>query len=115
MFGTHGHLFGTDTVISCPHGGRAVAAFAAASDAVRIDGAPVATAAGAWTVIGCTRTVDGAPAPCTSVRWDAERDGVVVDGVPVLLDVTHAQCFTAHLVPAGRPVVAPARREVAAG
>jgi hypothetical protein len=115
MYGTAGQLFGTDTVITCPHGGRAGAAFAPASDAVLLDGLPVATAAGAYTVTGCTHVVNGTPTPCTSVRWSAERDGVLVDGAPVLLDITDAQCFTAGLVPQGRPLVTPAHRGVVAG
>lgn len=109
-----GHLLGTDTVINCPHGGRVAAARAPASDAVLLDGRPVATGAGAYVVTGCTHTVHGTPSPCTGVRWTADRDGVLVDGVPVLLDSTRAECVAAHLVPQGRPVVAPVHRGVRA-
>ncbi|WP_407287658.1 hypothetical protein [Streptomyces sp. BP-8] len=75
---------------------------------VRIDGAPVATAAGLFTVSGCMHRVDGCAHPCTSVRWtpDAGDHAVRVDGVPVLLDTTAAMCFSAGLVPQGPPVVA---------
>ncbi|WP_255954125.1 hypothetical protein [Streptomyces odontomachi] len=110
-----GQLIGTDAVINCPHGGRVTAVFTPASDAVLLDGRPVATDAGSYAVTGCTHTVNGTPSPCTEVRWTADRDGVLVDGVPVLLDITRASCVAAHLVPQGRPVVAPVRRGVSAG
>ncbi|MGW1375387.1 hypothetical protein ACWD6P_14075 [Streptomyces sp. NPDC002446] len=75
---------------------------------MRIDGAPVATAADLFTVGGCAHSVDGRPQPCTGVRWtpDAGSDCVRVDGVPVLLDTAAAMCFSAGLVPQGPPVVA---------
>lgn len=109
-----GHLLGTDTVINCPHGGRVTAAFTPASDAVLLDGRPVATDAGAYVVTGCTHTAGGTPSPCTGVHWSADRDGVLVDGAPVLLDGTHASCVAAQLLPQGRPVVAQVHRGVRA-
>ncbi len=110
-----GNLFGTDTVITCPHGGRVRAVTGLASDAVLLDGLPVATASGAWTVTGCTHTTGSAATPCTSVRWSPGRDGVRVDGVPVLLNSTDAECFSAGLLPQGPPVVLPAHSGVSAG
>jgi hypothetical protein len=114
MHGSAGRLFGTDTVINCPHGGRVAAAAAPASDAVLLDGRPVATAAVHHIVTGCPHTVDGVPSPCTVARWTADRDGVLVDGSPVLLDSADALVFGAHPVPQGRPVVAPAGQGVRA-
>lgn len=114
MHGSAGQLLGTDTVINCPHGGRVTAACTPASDAVLLDGRPVATDAGAYVVTGCAHTVNGTPSPCAVVRWTAERDGVLVDGVPVLLDRTQALVFGAQLVPQGRPVVAPVHQGVRA-
>ncbi|MFI0711900.1 hypothetical protein ACH4SK_14830 [Streptomyces inhibens] len=107
MAGTAGNLVHGGVLISCPHGGRAVAATAAGAG-VRIDGAPVATAADLFTVSGCTHMAGGRPQPCTSVRWTpaAGGDAVRVDGVPVLLDTAAAMCFSAGLVPQGPPVVA---------
>ncbi|MDI3403656.1 hypothetical protein [Streptomyces cavernicola] len=105
-----GNLLSAGAVVSCPHGGRAAAATERA--AVRIDGAPVATAAHPFTVTGCPHTVDGVPSPCVAVRWDAGSSGVTIDGAPVLLDTSAAQCFTAASVPQGPPVVHSAQREV---
>jgi hypothetical protein len=103
-----GNVVHGGAVISCPHGGRALSATGAGGSAgVRIDGAPVATAADPFTVSGCPHSVGHQPQPCTSVRWmpGAESDAVRVDGVPVLLDSTAAMCFSAGLVPQGPPVV----------
>ncbi|MFM9373414.1 hypothetical protein [Streptomyces sp. Da 82-17] len=105
-----GNLLGAGAVVGCPHGGRATAA--PGNTAVRIDGAPVATAAHPFTVTGCPHTVDGVPSPCVTVRWTAGASGVTVDGVAVLLDTSAGQCFTAASVPQGPPVVHSAQREV---
>ncbi|MER6996211.1 hypothetical protein [Streptomyces sp. NPDC000410] len=107
-----GNLVNGGMSISCPHGGRAVPA-SAPSSGVRIDGHPVPTAADVFTVSGCRHTVDGVPHPCTTVRWTPDRDSVLVDGSPVLLDSTSALCFSAALVPQGPPVLATAARGVA--
>lgn len=107
-----GSPLGSDAVIGCPHGGRAVAA-TAPSGGVRVAGAAVATAAHTYVVSGCPHTVDGVPSPCVTVRWDAAGDsGVTVDGAPVLLDTAAAQCLTAAHVPQGPPVVRAAQRKV---
>lgn len=108
--GTSGVLIGGDAVISCPHGGRATAAQQSA--AVLVNGSPVVTAAHTFTVTGCPHTVDRVPTPCVTVRWTADGTGVTVDGQPVLLDTSAAQCFSAARLPQGPPVVGPARREV---
>ncbi|MGP3927104.1 hypothetical protein ACTWQC_29140 [Streptomyces sp. 8N616] len=90
--------------LHCPHGGRAFAA--SAPTAVSLDGLPVHTASDVFAVTGCTHTVDGVPRPCTTIRWSPHSDSMTVDGAPVLLDTTHAQCFGAGgLVPQGPPVV----------
>ncbi|QXE38321.1 hypothetical protein KQY30_32895 [Streptomyces sp. GMY02] len=100
----NGNLVNGGSAINCPHGGR-VSPPAAPSSAVRIDGRPVPTATDVFTVSGCRHTVDGVPQPCVSVRWTPDRDGVLIDGVPVLLHTTGAVCFSAALVPQGAPVV----------
>ncbi|MFC4467197.1 hypothetical protein ACFPH6_22170 [Streptomyces xiangluensis] len=105
------NLLGAAAVISCPHGGRATAATTSAGT-VLMDGTPVATAAHSYVVTGCPHSVDGVPVPCVSVRWTADRTGVTVDGAPVLLDTSAAQCFTAAFVPQGPPVVRAAQRKV---
>ncbi|MDI3421238.1 hypothetical protein [Streptomyces luteolus] len=110
MSGTSGNLLGAGALVSCPHGGRAAATTGATG--VHINGAPVATAAHPFTVTGCPHTVDGVPTPCVTVRWAAEASGVTVDGAPVLLDTSAAQCLTAAFVPQGPPVVHSAQREV---
>ncbi|AYN35125.1 hypothetical protein DUI70_4627 [Streptomyces albus] len=106
---------GAGAVISCPHGGRVSAVSVPGSDAVLLDGTPVSTAGLTHAVTGCPHTVAGVRSPCALVRWTPETDGVRVDGVPVLLDTTLAQCFTAGRVPQGPPVVAPHRRGVVVG
>jgi hypothetical protein len=101
LTGRSGNLVNATTTLRCQHGGRIIAA--AASGAVRVDGQAVRTAGDVFTVRGCPRTVDGTPDPCITVRWSPERDSVLVDGVPVLLDSTDGQCFSAVLRPQGRP------------
>ncbi|MFI0732306.1 hypothetical protein ACH4S9_25410 [Streptomyces sp. NPDC021225] len=115
MSGNSGNLVGhTETVIRCPHGGRARPA-SVPSSGVRLDGQPVPTADDVFMVAGCPHTVDGVPLPCTTVRWTPDRDAVLIDGVPVLLDTSTAQCFSAGLVPQGAPVVDAARQGVRCG
>ncbi|MFD4032534.1 hypothetical protein ACFWVP_18925 [Streptomyces sp. NPDC058637] len=105
---SQGTIVNAAASLHCPHGGRASAASAHA--AVRLDGLPVHTASDTFVVTGCPHTVDGVPHPCATVRWSPHADGVRVDGVPVLLHTTEAQCFGAALVPQGPPVVNAARR-----
>jgi hypothetical protein len=106
-----GSLLDAGAVIGCPHGGR-VAATTTPLGGVRIQGAAVATATHAYVVTGCPHTVDGVHTPCVAVRWSADGSGVTVDGAPVLLDTSAAQCFTAAFVPQGPPVVQSAARKV---
>ncbi|MEW2397735.1 hypothetical protein [Streptomyces sp. NPDC046862] len=111
--GASGKLLAADTVISCPHGGRATPAHTP-SPAVLIGGRAAATAAHTYTVVGCTHTVNRVPQPCLSVRFTASASGVTVAGAPVLLDTdtSAAQCFSAALVAQGPPVVTAAQQEV---
>ena len=107
-----GNLVNGGYAISCPHGGRVVPT-SAPSSGVRIDGLPVPTASDVFTVSGCRHTIDRVPHPCVTVRWTPARDGVLIDGAPVLLDSTSALCFSAALVPQGPPrVTAATTREV---
>lgn len=106
-----GSLLDAGAVIGCLHGGRVTAA-TTPSGGVRIGGAAVATAAHMYVVTGCPHSVAGVPSPCVSVRWTADGTGVTVAGVPVLLDTSAAQCFSAALVPQGPPVVQAAQRKV---
>ncbi|WP_243788586.1 hypothetical protein [Saccharopolyspora gloriosae] len=100
MTGRSGYLVNAATTLHCPHGGRVLAAAASAS--VRADGQPVRTTGDTFAVVGCPRTAGGDP--CVSVRWTPDRDAVRIDGVPVLLDSTDGQCFSADLRPQGAPV-----------
>ncbi|WP_371582246.1 hypothetical protein [Streptomyces sp. NBC_01314] len=106
-----GSLLDADALIGCPHGGR-VSAATTSTGGVRAGGAAVATAAHSYVVTGCPHTVNGAPSPCVTVRWAADGSGITVDGAPVLLDTSAAQCFTAAFVPQGPPVVQAAQRKV---
>ncbi|MFF4834345.1 hypothetical protein [Streptomyces sp. NPDC001315] len=110
MTGTSGSLLDAGAVIGCPHGGRVTATTSAGG--VRAAGATVATAAHTYAVTGCPHTVDGVPTPCVAVRWTADGTGITVDGAPVLLDTSAAQCLSAALVPQGPPVVQTAQRKV---
>ncbi|MFF1355527.1 hypothetical protein [Streptomyces sp. NPDC058297] len=106
-----GSLLDAGAVIGCPHGGRVTAA-TTPSGGVRIGGVAVASATHAYIVTGCPHTVAGVHTPCVSVRWTADGTGITVDGAPVLLDTSAAQCFTAAFVPQGPPVVQAAQRKV---
>lgn len=113
MSRTSGSLLDAAAVIGCPHGGRVTAA-TTPSGGVRLAGAVVSTAAHSYVIGGCPHTVNGVPMPCVTVRWTAggAGGGVTVDGAPVLLDTSAAQCFTAAFVPQGPPVVQAAQRKV---
>lgn len=106
-----GNVLHGGTRIGCPHGGVATAV-QAASAAVQVDGLDAGTAAHVHAVVGCRHVVDAVPHPCTTVRWTPPTDGVLVDGVPVLLDTSPAQCFSAGLVPQGPPLVSAASEGV---
>ncbi|MFP1624518.1 hypothetical protein ACLB9X_04755 [Streptomyces sp. 5K101] len=108
--GNSGLCISTASAMHCPHGGRVFAASPAG--AVRVDGHPVHTASDVFAVTGCAHTVDGVPQPCTSARFDPHAGGVLVDGVPVLLDTTAAQCLGAALVPQGPVAVSAGRQGV---
>jgi hypothetical protein len=109
----YGNVVHGGALISCPHGGRAIAMASAGTGAgagmeVLIDGVSVVTAAEVFTVSGCPHSVGRRPRPCATVRWppDAGDHAVCVDGVPVLLDTAAGMCFSADLVPQGPPVIA---------
>ncbi|MFE7276618.1 hypothetical protein [Streptomyces sp. NPDC057623] len=106
-----GSLLDAGAVIGCPHGGRAAPA-TTPSGGVRLAGAAVATAAHSYVITGCPHTVHGVPSPCVTVRWSADSSGITVDGAPVLLDTSAAECFSAALVPQGPAVVQAAQRKV---
>ncbi|MCX5107899.1 hypothetical protein OOK13_05080 [Streptomyces sp. NBC_00378] len=109
--GASGNLLGEDAVISCPHGGRVTTA-TPSNGPVLLNGVPVLTGAHTHVVAGCPHTVDGVPSPCVAVRFTAEDTGITVDGAPVLLDTSAAQCFSAASVAQGPPFVQATQREV---
>ncbi|GGJ08246.1 hypothetical protein [Streptomyces brasiliensis] len=106
-----GSLLDAAAVIGCPHGGRVTPATTPSGGALS-QGVAVATAAHGYVVTGCPHTVAGVPSPCVLVRWTADGSGVTVDGAPVLLDTSAAQCFSAAFVPQGPPLVQAAQRKV---
>ncbi|GAA3357322.1 hypothetical protein [Saccharopolyspora gregorii] len=95
---TGGNLVTAATAVHCPHGGRIVAATAAAS--IRADGQTVRTTGETYAVLGCPNL----SGPCRTVRFTPRAGGLLVDGVPALLDDTDGQCFSADLRPQGPPV-----------
>ncbi len=99
-----GNLLNTGVTLTCPHGGRAVAA--AGLTGVLLDGQPVLTTATTFSVSGCQYTVGGRPQPCTSVRWRSDAAGVLIDGAAALSEGAAAECFTHDLIPQGKPHVA---------
>ncbi|QNE74106.1 hypothetical protein F0344_05350 [Streptomyces finlayi] len=108
MSTSSGTIVSAAATLHCPHGGRASAT--SARSAVRLDGLPVHTASDTFVVTGCPHTVDGVPHPCTTVRWSPQTGGVLIDGAPVLLHTSAANCFSSALVPQGPPVVTAARQ-----
>ena len=95
---TGGNLVTAATAVHCPHGGRILAATAAAS--IRADGQAVRTTGEAYAVHGCPHLAR----PCRTARFTPRPDALLVDGVPALLDDTAGQCFSADLRPQGPPV-----------
>jgi uncharacterized Zn-binding protein involved in type VI secretion len=107
-----GNVLHAGATVTCPHGGTATAR--PAQSAVRVDGRECASLADLWTVTGCPFTVNGKPQPCTAVRWTGASACVTVDGSPVLLQGSPAQCHSAEQVPQGPHTVSVIQQGVTA-
>ncbi|TDC24601.1 hypothetical protein E1265_09310 [Streptomyces sp. 8K308] len=98
-----GNLLTTASTVVCPHGGQATAL--PAQSRVLVAGAPAATEADLYTVVGCTLTVGGKPQPCTTIRWTGPSGRIRINGSPALLQSSTGQCHSAEQVPQGPPNV----------
>lgn len=108
--GGPGNVVSAASGLHCPHGGRVFAVSGPGGrGGVRVDGHAVQSASDVFAVAGCRHTVNGTPEPCLSVRWSPRPGGVLVDGAPVLLGTSGAQCLGAALVPQGAVVVTAGR------
>ena len=75
-------LLDAAAAVMCAHGGRAK--LAAPTTRVRVNGAPIATLPGSWTVAGCPLPPEGG-GPCLVAQFTTAATRVTADGQPVLL------------------------------
>ncbi|MET9761301.1 hypothetical protein ABZ016_19940 [Streptomyces sp. NPDC006372] len=98
-----GHTLTTASALMCPHGGT-VTATAATAPTVHIAGAPVVTAADAFTVGGCPFQIPAAPpipSPCVVVQWTVPDARTTAQGAPTLSESSAGICLAATGVPQG--------------
>ena len=77
-----GLLLDTAAAVMCAHGGSAHPVTPNAR--VRVNGAPIATLPGSWTVAGCPLPPEGG-GPCLVAQFTTAATRVTSDGQPVLL------------------------------
>lgn len=94
MPGTFVHLGAT---VRCSHAGPAVPV--TVNPRVLVSGAPVATLASPYGVVGCSLTGTPAP-PCVTAQWLTGATRVLVGGIPVLLSLGQSVC-----APTGTPLL----------
>lgn len=97
--------------INCTH--AAPVTITSTNTRVLVSGMPVATLADMFLVVGCPFTVPGPkPQPCVKVQWIAPATRVLVNGQPVILQVSAGLCQSAEQIPQGPPVVAATQMRV---
>lgn len=99
-----GPLLHVGAVASCPHG-MGQMSIISSNTRVLVGGQPVATAADAGLIAGCTFAVGLKPQPCVTVKWLMPATRVVVMGSPALLQPGPHLCLSADQIPAGPPII----------
>ena len=84
-----GFIVHLGATVICMHGGQAQPT--APNPRVLVSGQPVSTIAAPYVVAGCP-FVTPAPGPCVSGQWVSGSTRVLVAGVPVVVQSSHAVC-----------------------
>jgi uncharacterized Zn-binding protein involved in type VI secretion len=84
-----GYLLHQSATVLCAHGGQAQPT--AANPRVKVDGQPVVTQSGAYTIADCPQQPPIGP-PCATAQWASAAARVKVEGTPVLLQDSQAVC-----------------------
>jgi hypothetical protein len=102
-----GFVVTTTASAICTHG--APVSIVSSNTRVRVEGAPVATAADSYTVSGCPFQIPVGPGtkpqPCVTVRWIAPAVRVRVGGQPIILQTSSGICQSVEQIPQGPPTV----------
>ena len=105
-----GQLLTTGSVITCPHGGKVMAA--AANARVKLGGEQVVLATDTFTVAGCP-FAPVVPHPCTRVQWQLTAQRSACDGAATLTSDSIGICFAADGAVQGVALVAATQTRVA--
>lgn len=85
-----GFLLHMGATVLCMHAGQAQPV--ATNPRVNVDGQPIATMAGPYTIAGCPFVVGTSPSPCVTAQWVSSATRVLAGGTPVLLQDSQAVC-----------------------
>jgi Domain of unknown function (DUF4280) len=84
-----GFLLHMGATVVCMHAGQAQPLVT--SSRVTVEGQPVVTQSGLYTITGCALTGTPNP-PCVTAQWTSAATRVTAGGVPVLLRDSQATC-----------------------
>jgi uncharacterized Zn-binding protein involved in type VI secretion len=99
-----GLLFHVGASAICTHGGQV--SVISTNARVLVSGTPVATLGDTFVVAGCAFTIPpGKPQPCVKVQWLVPATRVMVNGQPVILQLSTGLCQSAEQIPQGPPTV----------
>jgi hypothetical protein len=111
-----GPLLHVGAGLACPH--AATAQVVPVLARVLLNGAPVATAADQYPVVGCPFQVPvGAgtkPQPCVRLQWTAPALRVLVNGAPPILATSAGLGLSVEQIPQGPPIVTTVQPRVVA-
>lgn len=105
-----GNLLHVGAVVQCPHG--IPVTMITGNTRVFVSAMPVVTMADTFVVAGCPFTVGTKPQPCVRVQWLSPATRVLVNGQPVILNLTTGLSISADQIPNGPPMIASAQIKV---
>lgn len=92
-----GFILHAGASVLCAHGGQAQPT--TTNPRVKVNGQPIVTIPGPFTIAGCPFNVGGGPSPCVTANWVTSAARVSANGMFVLLIDSQAIC-----VPNGTPL-----------
>lgn len=108
-----GPLVHVGAAIICTHAAPVTAI--TSNTRVLVSGMPVVTLADNYVVTGCPFTLPTTPPkpqPCVRVQWLVPATRVLVNGQPVILQVSSGICLSVEQIPQGPPTVVSAQPRV---
>ncbi len=101
----------TESVVTCPHGGRAQ--LVTVNVTFEAAGAMALVVTDVYPVLGCPFTLPGPkPSPCVKISWVQGSPNTDADGVPVLTTESVGLCASPEGAPQGSPVVVSTQLDV---